>query len=93
VPGGTYSTIETERGRSVLLVRLNLPDRLHAYNLDMLDDLLRRRTPSRYGGCSTGWPKPPGPTRSTCPPPWSRGRLLPELVAGRDPAADPLGPP
>jgi enoyl-CoA hydratase/carnithine racemase len=40
----TYSTIETERDRSVLLVRLNRPDRLNAYNLDMLDDLLRRRT-------------------------------------------------
>jgi enoyl-CoA hydratase/carnithine racemase len=37
----TYSTIETERDGSVLLVRLNRPDRLNAYNLDMLDDLLR----------------------------------------------------
>lgn len=44
MPGVTYSTIETERDRSVLLVRLNRPDRLNAYNLDMLDDLLRRRT-------------------------------------------------
>lgn len=37
----TYTTIETQRHGGVLLVRLNRPDRLNAYNLDMLDDLLR----------------------------------------------------
>jgi hypothetical protein len=34
-----------------------------------------------------------GPTRSTCPARRSPSRLLPELVVGRDPAADPPGPP
>ena len=43
MPGVTCSTIEAERDRSVLLVRLNRP-RLNAYNRDMLDDLPRRRT-------------------------------------------------
>jgi enoyl-CoA hydratase/carnithine racemase len=37
----TYSVIETERDGSVLLVRLNRPDRLNAYNLDMHAELLR----------------------------------------------------
>ena len=36
-----YSLIETERDGSVLLVRLNRPDRLNAFNLDMHHELLR----------------------------------------------------
>ncbi|HEY1973079.1 MAG TPA: enoyl-CoA hydratase-related protein, partial [Pseudonocardia sp.] len=35
------STVQTERHGAVLLVRLNRPDQLNAYNLDMLDDLVR----------------------------------------------------
>jgi len=37
----TYSVIETERDGSVLLVRLNRPARLNAYNQQMHDDLVR----------------------------------------------------
>jgi enoyl-CoA hydratase/carnithine racemase len=36
-----YSLIETERDGSVLLVRLNRPDRLNAFNLDMHHELVR----------------------------------------------------
>jgi enoyl-CoA hydratase/carnithine racemase len=35
------STVQTERHGAVLLVRLNRPDQLNAYNRDMLDDLVR----------------------------------------------------
>ena len=37
----TYSLIETERDGSVLVVRLNRPDRLNAFTLDMQHELLR----------------------------------------------------
>ncbi|HEX4249358.1 MAG TPA: crotonase/enoyl-CoA hydratase family protein [Pseudonocardia sp.] len=37
----TYSAIETERDGSVLLVRLNRPERLNAYNHAMHDDMIR----------------------------------------------------
>jgi enoyl-CoA hydratase/carnithine racemase len=36
----TYSTIETERDGSVLVVRLNRPDRLNAYTMTMHDELV-----------------------------------------------------
>jgi enoyl-CoA hydratase/carnithine racemase len=37
----TYSVIETERDGSVLLVRLNRPERLNAYNHAMHDEMIR----------------------------------------------------
>jgi len=37
----TYSLIETERDGSVLVVRLNRPDKLNAFTLDMHHELLR----------------------------------------------------
>lgn len=37
----TYSTIKTERDGAVLVVRLNRPDRLNAFTLDMCRELIR----------------------------------------------------
>ena len=46
----------------------------------------------RCGGCWTASPRRTGPTRSTCPPRRSRWPTT-ARTGGRDPAADPPGPP